>query len=61
MENFKVLTNVFFLLITVFVMSSCDGTEDPEPDGEYKSGIFVANQGVFQTGTGTEQQYLHRL
>jgi hypothetical protein len=53
MENFKVLTNVFFLLITVFVMSSCDGTEDPEPDGEYKSGIFVANQGVFQTGTGT--------
>ncbi len=35
-------------------MSSCDGTEEnPEPDGEYKSGIFVANQGAFQTGTGT--------
>lgn len=52
MENFKTLVKVFFLLATVFVMSGCD-PEVPNPDGEYKSGIFVANQGVFQTGTGT--------
>jgi hypothetical protein len=52
MKNFKVLAFLSLLFATTLLMSSCDDTED-NPDGEYKSGIWVANQGAFQTGTGT--------
>jgi DNA-binding beta-propeller fold protein YncE len=38
-----------FLILTV---SSCK-KDDDKPSGKYSSGVFVSNEGVFGTGTGT--------
>lgn len=44
-----------FLLIAA--LSGCKPDEDNTPQGAYKSGIFISNEGPFGTGTGTVSFY----
>jgi DNA-binding beta-propeller fold protein YncE len=41
----------YLAVLCVLVLASCDPAE-VEPDGEFKSGVFVANQGQFPNGAG---------
>jgi len=41
----------YLAILALVVFASCDPVE-VEPDGEFKSGVFVANQGQFPTGAG---------
>jgi len=46
-----------FLILTIAVMavvfSSCKKEKDESPDGVFSKGIFIVNEGPFQTGSGT--------
>ena len=51
MKSFR--TNlVFVALTTILAISSCKKTED-SIKGTFTNGIFIVNEGAFQTGTGT--------
>lgn len=41
---------ISFLAILLF---ACGKNEDAAPTGKYSSGVFIVNEGQFQTGTGT--------
>lgn len=50
------LIKLSFIILS-FIMVSCDNNDDPDPipiviDG-YSKGIFIVNEGPFQSGTGT--------
>jgi hypothetical protein len=40
-------------IVMVALLSSCNDPETPETKLPYEQGVFVANEGVFQTGTGS--------
>lgn len=44
---------LFLALAVVFIISSCVKNEETSPKGAFSNGIFVVNEGPFQTGTGT--------
>lgn len=43
------------LLISILaiIIFACSKDEDATPTGKYSSGVFISNEGQFQTGTGT--------
>jgi DNA-binding beta-propeller fold protein YncE len=45
--------NLFLISILVIFFTACSKSEDATPTGKYSSGVFVSNEGPFQTGTGT--------
>jgi YVTN family beta-propeller protein len=45
------------LLITLLTAFACTKNEDATPSGKYSSGVFIVNEGPFQTGTGTVSFY----
>jgi len=38
---------------TVLLFNACKKDNNPQPTGQYDSGIFITNEGPFQNGTGT--------
>ena len=55
MKNLSILLLSFVLLCTAVIFNACnkDEDDDVEPKGAYESGVFITNEGPFQTGTGT--------
>ncbi len=45
--------NVFLISILAISLLACSKSEDTAPAGKYSSGVFIVNEGQFQTGTGT--------
>ena len=48
---------LFLLLFTTFFVSCEKDNKEPDVQGPYKTGVFVTNEGPFQTGTGTVSFY----
>jgi DNA-binding beta-propeller fold protein YncE len=51
MKNLKL--NLFSIALIAFLSFACAKNEDATPSGKYSSGVFIINEGAFQTGTGT--------
>jgi|WetSurMetagenome_2_1015567.scaffolds.fasta_scaffold131927_2 hypothetical protein len=51
MKRATLLSLMTFLLVLTF--SACHKDDNEENKGEYSDGIFIVNEGLFQTGTGT--------
>jgi len=51
----KTLKNVllFLTLSVIFISTSCTKEEDTSKHGAFSNGVFIVNEGPFQTGTGT--------
>jgi hypothetical protein len=48
----SLLRSTIIILVSLLIFSSCK-KDEPEEKGTYSSGVFVINEGAFQTGTGT--------
>jgi len=46
-------TLLFMTLVVILISTSCVKDEDSSPKGAFSNGIFIVNEGPFQTGTGT--------
>lgn len=46
-------SNYLFISFLAVLFFSCSKSEDATPTGKYSSGVFISNEGQFQTGTGT--------
>jgi YVTN family beta-propeller protein len=51
MKKATLLLLMTFLLVMTF--TACKKDDNEENKGEYSDGIFIVNEGLFQTGTGT--------
>ncbi|GAB4200730.1 MAG: hypothetical protein OHK0057_25190 [Thermoflexibacter sp.] len=51
MKNLK-LQFFAFIFLAIFA-ASCTKNEETIPSGKYSNGVFIVNEGPFQTGTGT--------
>jgi len=49
----KMKSNYLLISILAILFFSCSKSEDATPTGKYSSGVFISNEGQFQTGTGT--------
>jgi DNA-binding beta-propeller fold protein YncE len=45
--------NLFLISALAVLLFACNKNEDATPSGKYSSGVFIVNEGPFQTGTGT--------
>ena len=45
--------NLLLISILAVLFTACSKSEDATPTGKYSSGVFISNEGPFQTGTGT--------
>jgi len=52
MKTLKTTLPVMTLLV-IMISTSCKKDEDTSPKGAFSNGIFIVNEGVFQTGAGT--------
>jgi len=50
-------TLVLMTLAVIMISTSCTKDEDPSVKGAFSNGIFIVNEGLFQTGTGTITYY----
>ncbi len=54
--NFIKFSGSLALVLSFFVLA-CNPNREPEPQGKYANGIFVVNEGPFQSGTGSINFY----
>lgn len=47
------ITNIFLFALTVVLLASCAKDENEKLQGAFSNGVFIVNEGPFQTGTGT--------
>ncbi len=45
--------NRLLISVLAILLFACGKNEDATPTGKYSSGVFISNEGQFQTGTGT--------
>lgn len=53
------MKNLLIIAIGLFIISSCG--DDKEEANVFADGVFVVNQGAFQTGTGTVSFYSEKM
>ncbi len=47
------LTKLLLLLGGFAIIAACNDDDEPTSKGDYEKGLFICNQGPFQTGTGS--------
>ena len=58
MKTNKQLIQQWLLLLTILISFSCGGDDEGSNiDNLYENGVFITNEGPFQTGTGTVSFY----